>query len=138
MSQLEFLAPALPELQRAPQDPATVRRSPGSVRLRPPLCRQQLGKSRFAPVRNVTRSGAGYPTLAGARTKSCARGAGVLQQSLQFLRKSRFDGGTMIGGLFIVLFGIRVLPLASIALLAVAALIFLLERRLYARREAMS
>ena len=46
-------------------------------------------------------------------------------------------GGTMIGGLFIVLFGIRVLPLASIALLAVAALIFLLERRLYARREAM-
>ena len=46
-------------------------------------------------------------------------------------------GGTMIGGLFIVLFGIRVLPLASIALLAVAALIFLLERRLYARRGAM-
>jgi predicted MFS family arabinose efflux permease len=46
-------------------------------------------------------------------------------------------GGTMIGGLFFVLFGIRVLPLASIALLAVAALIFLLERRLYARREAM-
>jgi predicted MFS family arabinose efflux permease len=43
-------------------------------------------------------------------------------------------GGTMIGGLFIVLFGIRVLPLASIALLAVAAVIFLLERRLYARR----
>jgi DHA1 family inner membrane transport protein len=43
-------------------------------------------------------------------------------------------GGTMIGGLFIVLFGIRILPLASIALLAVAALIFLLERRLYARR----
>jgi DHA1 family inner membrane transport protein len=42
-------------------------------------------------------------------------------------------GGTMIGGLFIVLFGIRLLPLASIALLAVAALIFLLERRLYAR-----
>jgi hypothetical protein len=29
-------------------------------------------------------------------------------------------GGTMIGGVFIVLFGIRVLPLASIALLAVA------------------
>jgi hypothetical protein len=33
-----------------------------------------------------------YPTLPGARTKSCARGAGVFQQSLQFLRKSRFDG----------------------------------------------
>jgi hypothetical protein len=31
-------------------------------------------------------------TLPGARTKSCARGAGVFQQSLQFLRKSRFDG----------------------------------------------
>jgi predicted MFS family arabinose efflux permease len=43
-------------------------------------------------------------------------------------------GGTMIGGLFIAFFGIRVLPLASIALLAVAALILLLERRLYARR----
>jgi len=42
-------------------------------------------------------------------------------------------GGTMIGGLFIALFGIRVLPLASIALLSVAALIFLLERRLYVR-----
>jgi predicted MFS family arabinose efflux permease len=42
-------------------------------------------------------------------------------------------GGTMIGGLFIALFGIRVLPLPSIALLALAALIFLLERRLYAR-----
>jgi predicted MFS family arabinose efflux permease len=41
-------------------------------------------------------------------------------------------GGTMIGGHFIAFFGIRVLPLASIALLAVAALIFLLERRLYA------
>jgi hypothetical protein len=40
----------------------------------------------------------------------------------------------MIGGLFIASFGIRVLPLASIALLAVAALTFLLERRLYARR----
>jgi predicted MFS family arabinose efflux permease len=43
-------------------------------------------------------------------------------------------GGTMIGGLFIVLFGIRLLPLASVALLSVAALIFLLERRFYARR----
>jgi DHA1 family inner membrane transport protein len=43
-------------------------------------------------------------------------------------------GGTMIGGLFIVLFGIRLLPLASIALLSVAAVIFLLERRFYARR----
>jgi DHA1 family inner membrane transport protein len=43
-------------------------------------------------------------------------------------------GGTMIGGLFIVLFGIRLLPLAGIALLSVAALIFLLERRFYARR----
>jgi predicted MFS family arabinose efflux permease len=43
-------------------------------------------------------------------------------------------GGTMIGGLFIAFFGIRVLPLVSIALLAVAAVIFLLERRLYARR----
>lgn len=42
-------------------------------------------------------------------------------------------GGTMIGGLFISFIGIRVLPLASIALLAVAALIFLLERQLYAR-----
>src|SRR4030088_3050710 len=43
-------------------------------------------------------------------------------------------GGTMIGGLFIAFFGIRVLPLASIALLAVAGLVFLLERRLYAGR----
>jgi hypothetical protein len=38
------------------------------------------------------RSRGGYPTLPSARTKSCARGAGVFQQSLQFLRKSRFDG----------------------------------------------
>jgi DHA1 family inner membrane transport protein len=43
-------------------------------------------------------------------------------------------GGTLIGGAFISLFGIRGLPLASIVLLAVAALTFLLERRLFARR----
>jgi DHA1 family inner membrane transport protein len=42
-------------------------------------------------------------------------------------------GGTMIGGLFITFFGMRVLPLASIPILAVAALIFFLERRLYAQ-----
>ena len=42
----------------------------------------------------------------------------------------------MLGGVFIALFGIRPLPLASIALLAVAAFIFLLERRLYAIERA--
>jgi DHA1 family inner membrane transport protein len=42
--------------------------------------------------------------------------------------------GTMVGGFFISFLGIRVLPLASISLLAVAALVFLMERRLYARQ----